>query len=97
VSITLDQLPVGGCGTVAEVRGGKGLRGNLQRMGIHVGDPLCVVGRGAFHGPLLVEIHGSRVALGRGVARRVVLSDGASIQPSNDRGRRTGRWRHHGR
>jgi ferrous iron transport protein A len=74
MNATLDQLSPGGYGTVTAIHGGPGLRRNLQRMGIHVGDRLRVAGRGAFRGPLLVEIHGSRIALGRGVARRVEVA-----------------------
>jgi len=42
-------------------------------MGIHPGDIISVAGAGAFHGPFLIEVHGSRIALGRGVARRVIV------------------------
>jgi len=43
----------------------------LNQLGIHPGDTITLSARGAFHGPLLVVVHGMRVALGRGVARRV--------------------------
>ncbi|UCF09865.1 MAG: ferrous iron transport protein A [Candidatus Bipolaricaulota bacterium] len=96
MSVSLERLPPMQSATVCEIRGGPRLRRDLHRMGIHVGDVLRVVGSGALGGPLLVEVHGGRVALGRGVARRVeVCPLGACVASS---GPASGRWfrRHRG-
>lgn len=69
--MTLDQLGFGEQARVIEVHGGRGLRRNLEQMGIHPGDIVSVARAGAFRGPILVEVHGSQIALGRGVARKV--------------------------
>ena len=58
---------------VLSIPGGPGLFRNLSQMGIHPGDMIVVSGTGAFRGPLLVDVHGIRIALGRGVARRIVV------------------------
>jgi ferrous iron transport protein A len=71
--MTLDQLSMGANARVVNFVGGPGLYRNLSQMGIHPGDTIVVSGSGAFRGPLLVEIHGIRIALGRGVARRIVV------------------------
>ena len=71
--MTLDQLNTGTSARVVSIVGGPGLYRNLSQMGIHPGDTIVVSGAGAFRGPLLVEIHGIRIALGRGVARRIVV------------------------
>jgi len=71
--MTLDQLNFGDKARVVEVHGGRGLCRHLEQMGIHPGDIISVAGAGAFHGPFLIEVHGSRIALGRGVARRVIV------------------------
>jgi len=71
--MTLDQLSTGANARVLNFVGGAGLYRNLSQMGIHPGDTIVVSGSGAFRGPLLVEIHGIRIALGRGVARRIVV------------------------
>lgn len=57
--------------TVADIDGGMRVRTHLNTLGIHVGDTIRVVERAPFRGPVLVEIHGTRVALGRGVAKKV--------------------------
>jgi Fe2+ transport system protein FeoA len=56
---------------VAGIDGGHGVQRNLNQLGIHVGDIIALSRRGAFHGPLLVDIHGMQVALGRGVAHHI--------------------------
>ncbi len=71
--MTLDQLSKGTNARVISIAGGPGLYRNLSQMGIHPGDTIVVSGSGAFRGPLLVDIHGIRIALGRGIARRIVV------------------------
>jgi len=71
--MTLDELSFGQSARIIAIEGGHGLQRRLQQMGIHPGDTVAVSSRGAFRGPLLVGIHGSRIALGRGVARRVIV------------------------
>lgn len=58
---------------VADILGGVGVRRRLNQMGIHVGDTVVVRRSGIMGGPLLVEIHGSEVAIGRGMARKIVV------------------------
>jgi ferrous iron transport protein A len=62
---------------VAEIEGGGNVRAHLNTLGIHVGDRIRVVERAPFKGPVLIEIHGSKVALGRGVAAKVRVEEAA--------------------
>jgi len=71
--MTLDQLKMGKQARVIAVCGGRGLCRHLEQMGIHPGDIISLAGEGPFRGPLLIEAQGSRIALGRGVARRVIV------------------------
>ncbi len=75
---TLEKIDIGRRATVVEIVGGTGVRNHLNTLGIHVGDAIRVVERAPFRGPVLVEIHGTRVALGRGVARKVTVTLGAA-------------------
>ncbi len=54
---------------ILSLEGGKGLRVRLTRMGIHPGDRV-IVERNSF-GPILIELHGNSIALGRGIAAKV--------------------------
>ena len=68
---TLEHIELRRPAKVVAIEGGHGVCSHLNTLGIHVGDLIVVVDRAPFRGPVLVEIHGSRVALGRGVAKKV--------------------------
>ena len=75
--MTLDIVDTRRQARVVQINGGEGVRSHLTTLGIHIGDWLEVVERAPFRGPVLVQIHGSRVALGRGVARKVMVDPDA--------------------
>ncbi|HOF02448.1 MAG TPA: FeoA family protein [Atribacterota bacterium] len=60
---------------VARIRGGLGVRQRLSCIGIHPGDSLIVLASGIMRGPILVSIHGNKVALGRGIASQVLVEE----------------------
>jgi ferrous iron transport protein A len=60
---------------VLEIQGGWGVRRRLGQLGIHPGDVITVVRYGAFQGPILIQVHGSQVALGRGIASRILVKE----------------------
>lgn len=69
---------------VVTINGGLGVSSHLNTLGIHTGDRIIVLDRAPFGGPVLVEVHGSRVALGRGVARKVVVESAGASEPLVD-------------
>jgi ferrous iron transport protein A len=71
VTTTLHALVTGTRAVVREVHGGRGLRRRLGTVGVHPGDTLEVLRGGLAGGPVLIEIHGARVAIGRSQAERV--------------------------
>ena len=58
---------------VETIDGDRGLMAQLGGMGIHPGDEVMVVRASHFHGPVLLEVHGTRVAVGRGMAERITV------------------------
>ncbi len=72
---TLDRVSVGKRVVVKEIEGGFGVRQHLSNLGIHIGDRVLVKKHAPLGGPLLIEVHGSEVALGRGVAARVRVEE----------------------
>lgn len=57
---------------VVQIRGGDQNRKNLNAMGITVGSELQVISSNG--GPMVVAVKGTRVALGRGAAQKVMVS-----------------------
>jgi ferrous iron transport protein A len=53
------------------INGGRGVRSHLNTLGIHVGDWVTILEKAPFRGPVLVEVHGTRFAIGRGLAAKI--------------------------
>jgi len=68
----LALLPDGSRGIVRIVVGGFGMRRRLRELGFTEGEEICVL-KGGRPGPVVVLIRGSKVALGRGVAMKVLV------------------------
>lgn len=69
---SLTQLPCGAQAVVAALPRSHGLAKRLIALGLIPGAEVCVLqnrGRGA----IIVEVHGARLALGRGQAERVAV------------------------
>jgi len=69
--ISLESLPPGTRARVLGVAGGYGLSRRLMEMGFTPGTIVEVVNSGP--GPLLVRVRGVVIALGRGVARKIIV------------------------
>jgi ferrous iron transport protein A len=63
------------------IDGGHRVRSHLNTLGIHIGDWLTVVERAPFRGPVLVEVNGTRLALGRGVAAKIRVDLDGTLEP----------------
>jgi ferrous iron transport protein A len=68
---TLDKLQLRHQARVILIDGGHGVRAHLNSLGIHIGDWVRVMERAPFGGPVLIEVHGTRFAVGRGLAAKV--------------------------
>ena len=72
---TLRDIGEGKKARVLLILGGMEVRQHLSTIGIHVGDTVLVKRRAGWGGPILIEVHGSEVALGRGVASKIQLEE----------------------
>ncbi len=72
-SITADALAPGQSAQVVAIRAGHGLALRLRSMGLRPGTVVRAVASGPLRGPILLELNGTRLALGRGVARRILV------------------------
>ena len=72
-TVPLINLKTGEKGTVAFAFGGRGLVRRLAEMGLTPGTEVKILRSAPFHGPLEIEVRGSSLALGYGVASKVFV------------------------
>lgn len=60
---------------ILKISGGKGVRQHLQCLGIHIGDIVTLKKTSFLGGPVLLEINGYDVALGKGVASKIEVEE----------------------
>jgi len=71
--ILLSEMSRGDMGKIVELRGGEATTGRLRAMGLRTGKQLIKVSTMFGGGPTVVQISGTQVAVGRGLAKWVVL------------------------
>jgi ferrous iron transport protein A len=69
--IPLLKVPVGDTARLESVD--DSLRAKLMQYGLHTGDSLHVLRIAPLGGPLLVEVNGREIALGRAVAEKIFV------------------------
>ncbi len=68
---TLAKLKGGDFAVVKEIKGGHSVHHRLGRLGLHPSDRIRVIRNGFFGGPVLIEVHGIEVGIGKGMAEKV--------------------------
>ena len=79
--LTLARMQTGQSGVVGEILGGGGMARRLGALGIRPGVRLTKVGSMLMRGPATVQVGNARVAIGFGMANRIVIAPG---EPQND-------------
>ena len=69
----LSQAEIGAPLEIVQILNAGGVAQRLRPMGLTPGDPVRVVRGAPFWGPIVVEVPGRVLALGRGVARHVLV------------------------
>jgi ferrous iron transport protein A len=75
-AVPLSELPPHTKAVVRRLAGGRPFAGRLAAMGVVVDSPLEVLQNGG-HGPVLILVRDTRIALGRGEAAKILV-DGAA-------------------
>jgi len=73
--IPLTELAAGKAATVRRLAGGGGLRSRLSSLGLRPGVSVTKVSAGLLSGPVVVRIQGSQIAVGHGMARRIMVEE----------------------
>lgn len=80
-TVPLADLREGEKCTVVIALGGRGMVRRLAEMGLTPGTELRVVRSAPMHGPIEVSVRGVSLALGQGIARRVLVKRSTNSQP----------------
>ena len=72
IMTSLERLQPGQQGLVYALRGGQHFAARLAALGFTPGAPVTIVRNHGF-GPLIVEVRGTQVAMGRGEARHILV------------------------
>jgi len=71
--MTLAQLQPGQSGTVVQIQGGHGPVRRLNALGIVPGKRVTKVSSMLMRGPVTIEVDRVRIAIGFGMARRIIV------------------------
>ena len=71
--LTLTEMKAGQTGKVAGISGGRGMNSRLEAMGFKVGKKLTKTSSMLLRGPVTVKIGTTQVALGYGIANKVLV------------------------
>jgi ferrous iron transport protein A len=81
-SVPLSLANAGKLLTVTGINAGFGLQRRLADMGLTIGANVMVV-NSCHPGPLLINIRGSRLGLGFGVAQKIMVKEAENVQEAN--------------
>jgi len=73
VKMRLIDIPAGKSARVVDVTGGMGMKNRLAAIGIYPGATVKVVK--SLPGPMIIEVSGTRLALGKGMAARIEVEE----------------------
>jgi len=72
--MNLSDVPNGKKGLILEIETGKRLFNRLVSMGINQGNEFTVV-RNNHNGPVIIDVDGSRFAVGRGMSEKILVTE----------------------
>jgi len=73
MQVTVDRMRTGERGVVVSISGGWGMTRRLEHLGLRPGKALTKVSSQFMAGPVTVMVDGRQVAMGRGIASRILL------------------------
>ncbi len=71
--LTLAEMRTGQTGTVVGVLGGHGLIRRLDALGIRPGRKVTKISSTLFRGPVILRVDNAQVAVGFGMARKIII------------------------
>jgi len=92
MNVPLLSMKRGDRGRIAQIIGGAGFQSNLRARGIREGKMIIVQQIQPWGGPVLINVEGEQVALGRGMAHNIIVDvprkKGNDDEPATDGSRK---------
>jgi Fe2+ transport system protein FeoA len=81
--ITLSQAKKGKQYMISEIKGGRSINSHLHAIGIIPDEIIAVINKSA-GGPMTISVKGIRIALGRGMAQKILINEITGIEPASN-------------
>ena len=85
--IALSRMEAGQNGKVVQIQGGYGLINRLSALGIRPGQMISKVGSMFMRGPVTIQVGNAQVAIGFGMANKIIVELGESRNDMSQRGK----------
>lgn len=72
-TINLLELKNHEMGHITAFEGGRNFSIKLRQYGLFIGDQVRIIRAAPFNGPILIESGGREIALGKGIARKIMV------------------------
>jgi ferrous iron transport protein A len=79
MQLTLARMEAGQTGTIIQILGGRGLTRRLDALGIRPGKKVTKISSALFGGPVTLRADHTQVALGFGMANKILVTIDTSI------------------
>ncbi len=76
--VALNRMEAGQSGKVVQIQGGFGLINRLSALGIRPGQRISKVGSMFMRGPVTIQVGNAQVAIGFGMAKKIIVELGES-------------------
>ena len=70
---SLADIKDGQSGIIVSIHGGRILTKRLSDLGLNSGTEVKIIGRTLFSGPIQIEVSGSRLVIGEGLASKIMV------------------------
>jgi Fe2+ transport system protein FeoA len=71
--ISLTKLSVGENAVIEEIKGGIDFKKRLESLNLREGKSIRKVSSAPFHGPVVIEVGGCKIAIGQGMASKIMV------------------------
>lgn len=71
--VTLNKMGAGQSGKIVEIQGGQNVVNRLNALNIRLGKTVKKVSSMLMHGPVTIDVGNARVAIGYGMAKRIIV------------------------